>query len=532
MLKRTIIASVVGFCLVLAGCTAPLEAPAVETPGLNQMGDRGGLNNGTPPLEFKVLPYGSMKNMKQVALTQAGLNSSPTFQQFIDNAPNVFKDFVRCALPMGQSVTLSRWGVTHTYLGENSFAPYWGTTPPVQWEAAYPVGAGYTASHLRLVSGCMGALLNATGTHVPLMLSVDDPTVHDDPPDHALYTFKEITVFGDMFADNYTSNYGPIYVCTEDNLNVACGVNASDYLQKRLCGDPAINPMTPNQCHIEMVGKCKDVCYIDPISNKRACRHPSIPTATLPPFTEVVTVKLPRTSLKTMDVGGKCDLTVSQGCADGAAEDVFYPGYMSGCSGSVSFNNRDSVCAPGYSACSGWAWQIMHDWYGLPAPSHHYWTSENLQYSGNGPGQCAATLSGGSSCNSDPSNPEPMRLCKPQTQFERDAAFYTYTAPNYYVNDEERNSCNWTGCGYGSPSQWSPNEYFGGCVSNSTAGTLCCNNYAGCASDLDCRPGTGFYCDPSANSCKPGCHADANCPSASHCALGVGGVPGECASNL
>jgi hypothetical protein len=536
MLERTMIAFITGSCFALAGCAAPLDAPAVEDPELSPLGDRGGLNNGTPPLEFKALPFGYMKDMKQVALTQAGLDSSPTFQQFLDNAPSVFKDFVRCALPPGQSVTLSRWGVAHTYVGENSFAPYWATTPPVGWEATYPVPYGYMASRLRLVTGCMGALLNATGTHVPIMLSVDDPTVQDDPPDHALYTFKEITVFGDLFADNYTSNYGPIFVCTEDNLDVTCAANTTDYLQKRLCGDPAINPMTPNQCHVEMLGKCKDICYLDVGTGKRTCRHPTIPTATLAPFPDVVTVKLPRSSLKSMDVAGKCNLAVSQGCADGAPEDIFYPGYMVGCSGSVSFNDRNSLCAPGYSACSAWTWQAVHDWYGGPAPSHHYWTSDNLQYAGSGPGQCGAAVSGGVSCSYDPSNPTPMRLCKPQTPFELEAR-YGY-GPRYYVPDEEGNTCNWTGCGYEpygqwAPSQsWAPEQYFGGCVGNSTAGTACCVDYTGCATDLDCHPGTGFYCDQSSFACKTGCHNNSNCPSASHCAAGVGGATGECVSNL
>jgi hypothetical protein len=37
--------------------------------------------------------------------------------------------------------------------------------------------------------------------------------------------------------------------------------------------------------------------------------------------------------------------------------------------------------------------------------------------------------------------------------------------------DAEGNVCNWENCGYGSTS---PNQYFGGCEGNTTAGTLCC----------------------------------------------------------
>ena len=83
-------------------------------------------------------------------------------------------------------------------------------------------------------------------------------------------------------------------------------------------------------------------------------------------------------------------------------------------------------------------------------PLHHYWTDNQLQFGGYGDGNCYATLSGGNSCNPTSS---PIRVC----------------ADSPY--DPEGNACNWRNCGLDTTS---PNEYFGGCNGNYTAGTLCC----------------------------------------------------------
>jgi hypothetical protein len=40
------------------------------------------------------------------------------------------------------------------------------------------------------------------------------------------------------------------------------------------------------------------------------------------------------------------------------------------------------------------------------------------------------------------------------------------------VTDPEGNTCNWSGCSFGS--SYVSNDYFGGCAGNTTGGTLCC----------------------------------------------------------
>jgi alpha-tubulin suppressor-like RCC1 family protein len=137
-------------------------------------------------------------------------------------------------------------------------------------------------------------------------------------------------------------------------------------------------------------------------------------------------------------------------CASGAAADVFSQN-MQGCRGQVTWDDRNSLCAPGFGACSAEDWAAAR--IGQP-PHHNYWTDANLQYSGSGPNACAAVLTGGNTCST--SDNRPMRVCAASQP------------------DPEGNTCTWTGCGLGASTPSSPNEYFGGCVANPTAGTLCC----------------------------------------------------------
>jgi hypothetical protein len=80
--------------------------------------------------------------------------------------------------------------------------------------------------------------------------------------------------------------------------------------------------------------------------------------------------------------------------------------------------------------------------------THHYWTNDPLLYNGSGSGACWVSTTSGSDCGGSA-----MGVC---------------TAS---VNDPEGNVCNWQNCGFESVS---PNEHFGGCMNNLTAGTLCC----------------------------------------------------------
>ena len=117
---------------------------------------------------------------------------------------------------------------------------------------------------------------------------------------------------------------------------------------------------------------------------------------------------------------------------------------MVGCTGAVAFDARDDLCGPQYRACSALEWVGLRE--GLE-PEHNYWTDDALQVLGEDD-RCAVSVTNGASCSD-----APMRVCTPSG------------------SDGSGNDCGWSRCGY---EQHRPNEYFGGCDSAATAGTLCC----------------------------------------------------------
>jgi hypothetical protein len=137
------------------------------------------------------------------------------------------------------------------------------------------------------------------------------------------------------------------------------------------------------------------------------------------------------------------------GCADGSVEQVF-PNGMVGCAGAVTYANRATLCASGYQPATSAQWVADR---GTAAPTHDYWTADALKYSGSGPAACSVSTTVGTDCGTTP-----MRVC---------------TAAG---TDAEGNQCNWQHCGLGANT---PDEFFGGCVGNTTAGTVCAPSSCG-----------------------------------------------------
>ena len=135
-------------------------------------------------------------------------------------------------------------------------------------------------------------------------------------------------------------------------------------------------------------------------------------------------------------------------CADGSVEQVFAED-MIGCAGAVEFPDRATLCSPGWDVCPAAEWVARR---ADQVPTHNYWTDDPLQWAGSGSYDCRVIFTGGNSCSPASS---PMRVC-----VDRSDHF-----------DPEGNYCNWIACGF---QQNAPIEYFGGCNSNLSAGTLCC----------------------------------------------------------
>ncbi|MBW2736254.1 MAG: hypothetical protein JRH20_28030 [Deltaproteobacteria bacterium] len=134
---------------------------------------------------------------------------------------------------------------------------------------------------------------------------------------------------------------------------------------------------------------------------------------------------------------------LSTGCKDASAEQTFSDN-MRGCAGTVTYANRDTLCAKDFSPCSAKEWVDNRNG---QAPNYNYWTNAKLRWAGYSSGNCATVFYGGGGCGEDP-----MRVCASKL-------------------DPLGNRCNWIDCGFLSRD---PKEYFGGCLGNKTAGVLCC----------------------------------------------------------
>ncbi len=166
-------------------------------------------------------------------------------------------------------------------------------------------------------------------------------------------------------------------------------------------------------------------------------------------------------------VGGTGCHAMVEGCAAGAVPESFNDN-MVGCSGAVTFAQRASLCGAGFLPCTARHWRFELAGSGR-APGHHYWTDDDLLYLANGfSGDCAVTA--------DAAWPNVVDLCSPASPMRVCAPIGDPEAAGGHT-DSSGNECNWINCGYETTT---PHAYFGGCMTNNTAGTLCCRQ-GGCA---------------------------------------------------
>ena len=145
---------------------------------------------------------------------------------------------------------------------------------------------------------------------------------------------------------------------------------------------------------------------------------------------------------------GTCKGSGTSACADSSEEQTFTKGLV-GCAGTVEFDKRATLCGTGHRVCKASEWV---DRRGGKSPAYNYWTDDNLRYNGYFTGYCYVSETKGGNCGGGAT---PMRVCVSSNGGQ----------------DKLGNKCNWRNCGYKSTK---PNQYFGGCQGNKTAGAICC----------------------------------------------------------
>jgi len=188
-------------------------------------------------------------------------------------------------------------------------------------------------------------------------------------------------------------------------------------------------------------------------------------------------------------LSGSCESTselgVSHGCTDANGGGVlnvqrFYTNpnqalssaKMFGCSGEVTWQDRATLCAPGFHVCDASEYVNLNT--DNERPLYNYWTDDDLGYrgavAGGMPPSGACTVGTGSAYIPCPTGKGPMRVTTDNT------------------TDALGRQVDIIQCGLGGSVQ---NKWFGGCgttTSNNKAGTLCCGDIASLPSSPEAPP--------------------------------------------
>lgn len=124
--------------------------------------------------------------LTQGSLTVSALESN---QLITSTLGRVFLDYLaKCALPSGESLTVSHLGLSYTFAGHVGLAPHWLT-------------GGLTTSDLRWVSACLLAHVNFSTSSVSILLQGDHPALSGPVGTAgAAYTLREGAFYGNVFS--------------------------------------------------------------------------------------------------------------------------------------------------------------------------------------------------------------------------------------------------------------------------------------------------------------------------------------------
>jgi len=202
-------------------------------------------SNGTSPTCFWA--HGTQQALRALggaALDQGdGALPSIPLTQVSQDCRQVLRSAVECALTPAQAVSDPVTGQLYT--------GWWGLAP--SW-----LGGALDVDGRRYVTGCMVQRLNASGTHVPILLEGSHPAIERNATFAPRYPLGESTVFGDLFSS--TKPLGGllpafnVFVCWESLLPQSCGLLGLPLLfEKRVCDDTPL-------CGLMTVGPCALSC--------------------------------------------------------------------------------------------------------------------------------------------------------------------------------------------------------------------------------------------------------------------------------
>lgn len=231
------------------------------------------------------------------------------------------------------------------------------------------------------------------------------------------------------------------------------------------CGGTTCTDVTTDH---QNCGMCNHACAAEDVCSNGACGKSCMPPQTQCPDPPPAPAAYCADTTTDANNCGMCGRKCPAGqtcagsmctnlCANGVTVgDVFAPN-MVGCAGHVDWSDRASLCGPGRMPCSAAQWVARR---GTTPPSFHYWTNEQLGSQSNG-NDCAAIT--GKTCTTtyyygffqSKTVDTPMRVCK-----DGDKDRFGNTCYGNYNCGLDMNA---------------PNQYFGGCQQDQTAGTLCCS---------------------------------------------------------
>jgi hypothetical protein len=148
------------------------------------------------------------------------------------------KYIVRCAMPQGTSISISRSAGAKPVEGSFGLAPQWSH-------------AALSEEGKRWVSACVLGFVNAVGEHVLISMRGSNESLRATvtAEERQRFSYQEAAFYGDIFSKTPTA-----YVCRGNG-----GPVISPSRSKRLCSDPSERAGV-SRCDMIITGNCVEVC--------------------------------------------------------------------------------------------------------------------------------------------------------------------------------------------------------------------------------------------------------------------------------